>query len=402
MNRRTLLILAAAPYQVPVIQRAKQMGLRVITLDNRPENPGHAISDIALDVDTTDRERVLKEAIAHKIDGILAPCTDIAVPTAAYVAEIMELPGPPLAVADLLCDKALFASRLEEIGLGRPGTRLLDPTDKDSGELFPDKFPLIVKPVRSSGGRGITVVHDSTLLANALDHARETCVDHVLIEEYINGQQLTIEGIIQDGKLTVSMVTDRLVAKEPHVATCAHLTPSDLPEPVQRQVQVEVTKLLTSLGVRSTIFDADVIWDGDRVWILELSPRLGGNGLTHLWPIATGVDIIKCAIQLAIGEKPDCTPSPAAKAAGVAVLGMPHAGLVPWTADSASRAAAITGVEHIELDYSPNTPVAQYQTGRDRIGLAVVSGNDRMQIRERLELLSSTLGITKQNWAPTP
>src|SRR5262245_43793251 len=122
MARKTLLVLAASTYQLDAIHAAKRAGYRVLTTDNLPTNPGHTIADRSYAADTTDREAVLAIAWAEHIDGIIAPATDVAVPTAAYVADQLGLPGPPLPAAETLTEKLRFRAFLQESGLPCPAT----------------------------------------------------------------------------------------------------------------------------------------------------------------------------------------------------------------------------------------------------------------------------------------
>src|SRR3954466_6107 len=105
---RTLLVLGASLYQLPIITRAKEMGLRVVTADYLPKNPGHALADAFHIVDTTDAEGILRVAREEKIDGVIAACTDVAVPTAAYVAQHLGVRGPSWRASSILCDKIAF------------------------------------------------------------------------------------------------------------------------------------------------------------------------------------------------------------------------------------------------------------------------------------------------------
>src|SRR3954464_13348905 len=105
---KTLLVLAAAQYQMDAIRTAKRLGYRVVTTDNIPGNPGHALADEAYGIDTTDLDAVLEIARAEKIDGVVAPCTDVAVVTAAHLADELDLPGVPVAAARIVTDKLAF------------------------------------------------------------------------------------------------------------------------------------------------------------------------------------------------------------------------------------------------------------------------------------------------------
>ncbi|NMQ18946.1 hypothetical protein E4P82_06820 [Candidatus Competibacter phosphatis] len=109
MTRKTLLVLAASRYQIPIITTAKRLGYRVLTIDNVPDNPGHALADQACFIDTTDIQGVLAVARRERVDGVIAACTDVAVPTAAVVAQALDLPGISPDAARITCDKNLFS-----------------------------------------------------------------------------------------------------------------------------------------------------------------------------------------------------------------------------------------------------------------------------------------------------
>src|SRR5690606_9005985 len=117
---KTLLVLAASRYQVEAIKAAKRLGLRVVSCDNKPDNPGHLLADRCYQVDTTDMAGILEVAKAEKIDGIIAPCTDVALPTAAYVAEKYNLIAPSYQAAVILTDKWLFRNFMRDIGMPYP------------------------------------------------------------------------------------------------------------------------------------------------------------------------------------------------------------------------------------------------------------------------------------------
>ncbi len=369
------------------------MELRVVTLDNRPDNPGHALADESFNVDTTDRDAVLEVAESLGVRGVMAPCTDVAAPTAAHVARRLGLAGPPLDAMQVLCDKSAFSNWLIERGLGRPGARIVGVGEDVDGTSGGHVFPLIVKPARSSGGRGASIVNDPSQLEAAVDAACHAGHGDVLIEQFIEGHQLTIEGFLVAGRLAAFLVTDRLVAAPPHVATRGHLTPSSIGAEQAACLSSMVAEMLVSIGVADGPFDADVIWDGNRLWYLEVSPRLGGNGLTDLWPLATGIDIVEQAIRYAMGMpdtiRVDATGGPA----GLAILGLRSDGVMPWAEVDVHTVRGLCGVEQLDLDYAPEDLGQAFKSGRDRLGMVMVTGEDRREVEVRIAEATSHLGL---------
>src|SRR5213078_2129415 len=120
MAEKTLLVLAASTYQLDAIRKAKELGIRVITTDNVPSNPGHRLADRCYSIDTTDRAGVLDLARRERINGVIAPATDVALETAAYVAAALALPGPSVESAAILVSKWQFRQFLKREGLPCP------------------------------------------------------------------------------------------------------------------------------------------------------------------------------------------------------------------------------------------------------------------------------------------
>ena len=158
---KKVLMLGGAPAQIPAIKKAKEMGLYVITCDYLPNNPGHAYADEYYNVSTTDKEEVLKLAQKLKIDGIVCYASDPSALTAAYVAENMGLPTSPYESVKTLSNKDLFRDFLSKNGFNTPKANGYSSVEEAIQELNEYKFPVIIKPVDSSGSKGVTKISNS-------------------------------------------------------------------------------------------------------------------------------------------------------------------------------------------------------------------------------------------------
>ena len=154
---KRILILAGSYYQIPLIQRAKERGLYVITCDYLPDNPGHRLADEYHNVSTTDLEGVRALARHLRVDGVATISSDPSIPAVSYVAEAMGLPGPSFASIRVLTDKGLFRALLQEVGLNVPAFWTI--TDPGEVAVLPlERYErLVVKPVDSSGSKGVTI-----------------------------------------------------------------------------------------------------------------------------------------------------------------------------------------------------------------------------------------------------
>ncbi|MFZ2957049.1 MAG: ATP-grasp domain-containing protein, partial [Candidatus Ozemobacteraceae bacterium] len=297
-NKKTLLVLAASLNQIDTIRTARRLGYRVVTTDNRPENPGHALADRAYGADTCDIDAVLAIARDEHIAGVLAPCTDIAMPAAAAVADELGLPGPPPDSTGVVCDKARFRDFQVENRLSHPRYRRLDSV---AGlPEFDNVRRWVVKPCQSSGSKGIRVVSSIEELREALPAAFGFSKSTgVIVEEFLSGHQGTCEGWLCGGEIVWNCLLDRQTVSLPFVATCGHYVPTILSPTDQARVIKAIGEVWRRLRVADGPFDCDFVVNTEAVFILELSPRLGGNGISQLVHLAFGFDLVEHTVRWA-------------------------------------------------------------------------------------------------------
>ena len=396
---RTLLVLAASEHQLAVIRAARRAGARVLTVDNVPDNPGHALADASFSLSTTDVPAILELARREGIDGVLAACTDVAVPTAAAVAAPLDLPGPPPRAATVLTDKLNFRAWQRDQGLPHPPFRALGPRAVD-GPPRADVLallraaPAVLKPARSSGSKGIVVVRDAAEFAAEVGRTLAFCPDdRALIEGFLPGLQGTCEGVLEAGRVVWRLVTHRRTAPLPHCATHGHDLPSGLPAQVEDAVAEAVRDLLGRVGVTDGPFDCDFVADGDRVTIIEASPRLGGNALSALAAIAADVDLPRYAVLHALAVPARLRPAPTRPCAAV-LLGVERAGVLSYDRARVAALADLAWVRELRLDAAPGAEVQPFTNGRHRVAAALITADDAAQLQARRAELEATLALT--------
>lgn len=308
---KKILMLGGAMQQIPAIAAAKKMGLYVITCDYLPENPGHQYADAYYNVSTTDKEAVLELAEKLEIDGIVAYASDPAAPTAAYVSEKMGLPGNPYKSVELLTQKDLFRAFLAQNGFCTPLAKGYSCYEEIGEEINDFKFPVMVKPVDSSGSKGVVKVYEKAGLYDAVEEALSySRGKRFIIEEFIQkkGYQISGDGFSVDGKLVFTSYGNELYSGKGtrEYVALGEFWPSLLSEELKNKVDHELQRLITALGMRTSAYNIEVILDeNDDVYILELGPRNGGSYIPQLIQYATGVDLVYYTILGAIGE--DCS-----------------------------------------------------------------------------------------------
>jgi biotin carboxylase len=394
MNKKSLLVLAASIYQVPVIETAKRLGYRVITVDNVPTNPGHALAELSYNVDTTERDDVLAIAQKEKISGIIAACTDIALPTAAYVAEKMSLSGPPAVSAEIVCNKVSFRRWLNEQGFTVPRSFAVNKSFISSKELFKNHW-WILKPDRSSGSKGIFIIRYAEEYGDRIQETLSFSPTSAgILEQFIDGLQITCEGIITGGKVRAAWILDRQTAAPPYVTTIGQHIPSRLPLGTQKKIISVLEDIWKRLGITDAPFDCDAIIAGDSIYVIELSPRLGGNSISTLLKYATDFDIVEYAVRLACGEViDDYRFSDVVETMAVVLLGVQKKGQLSYDEVNLEALKREPWVQFICIDKALGSPVQPFINGRHRIGEALIKGIDRddldakvVELRARLHL----------------
>lgn len=308
---KKILLLGGSAQQIIAIETAKKLGYFTVVCDFLPDNPGQYHADRFHLVSTTDKDAILKVALKEQVDGVLAYASDPAAPTAAYVAERMGLPGNPYSAVETLCNKALFRAFLAEHGFCTPKARgyasLSDSLSDISAGVF--RFPLIVKPVDSSGSKGVGRIDTLDQAEEALRYAMSfSRAGQIIAEEYVEmyGYQIAGDGLSVDGKLVFRyFANDHFNPKcvNPFVPISASF-PYNMPAEVQDKVHSEIQRLLTLLGMRTCTYNFDLRIDEDyNVYLMEVAPRDGGNYIPQIIRYATGVDLVEYSVRAAMGEQ---------------------------------------------------------------------------------------------------
>ena len=303
------MLLGGIRYLLPAIEAAHRHGCHVITVDYLPDNIAHRYSDEYHNVSIMDKEAVLQLAKELQIDGILSYAVDPGVVTAAFVAEQMGLPFTcSYEAACVLQDKARFRQFLIENGFNAPHAKGYTKTEDAIKDVHCFSWPVIVKPVDSAGSKGVTRVDNPEELEKAIAHALEESHNgHFIIEDYLEkvGLSSGSESFFVDGKLMYNAFYDQYFdanAVNPFTPS-AECWPTNKPEVIQKDVKSQLQRLSNLLHFGTGLFNVEwrVCKDG-KVYLMEVSPRAGGNRLAEILNYATDVNIIEAEVAKAIGD----------------------------------------------------------------------------------------------------
>lgn len=306
---KKLLLLGGSRYLLPVIEAAHKLGCYVITCDYLPDNFAHKYADEYCNVSIIDKDAVLEAAKRLEIDGIMSFACDPGVVTAAYVAEKMGLPscGPYESVC-ILQNKSRFRQFLADHGFTVPTAKGYTSMEDALRDMDRFRWPVIVKPTDSAGSKGVTRVDKPEDLKESIEYALSfSHSNEFIIEDFIEkkGFSSDTDSFSVDGELKyVSFSCQRFDENAANPYTPAAYTwPSSMSAEHQRELREELQRLLKLLGMKTSIYNIETREGQDgRAYIMELSPRGGGNRLAEVLRHATGVDLITNAVRAAIGE----------------------------------------------------------------------------------------------------
>jgi biotin carboxylase len=398
MDKPILLVLGGGLYQLPVVRAARAAGLSVAVVDRSHDVPARNIADLFESVDTRSFDAIAEFAARIRISGVIAPCTDTAVPTQAYVANKLRLPGPPVESAEILSDKVLFRRLVDRLGLPTPSWQPVHCGHPTNTLLNGRRY--ILKPAASSGSKGAFIVNNKTFARRVRETQRFCINDRAILEEFIEGQQGTVEGLRLAAEFGATVFTDRMTASPPYVATTGHQVPSHLSAERQQEILHQIALIFTHLSVSGCPFDCDFVVGPQGPRLIELSPRLGGNSLSKLLMVAAGVDLISNAISLSLkpdarGTIPATSPDPLrdVRAAAIILFGADCTGLLDYDESALAELKRLDWVEEITFDIPKGALVNNFINGRERVGEALITADSRQLLDQRIKYVKERLAI---------
>ena len=298
-----LAIIGASYLQVPLIERAREMGIEThVFAWAMGAEPGKDCSDQFYPVSITEKEQILEICEAIQIDGITSIGSDLAMPAVNYVADRMNLVGNSQECTILTTNKHAMRVKLSENDLPCPKFQKTNSSDQVRESMA---FPLMVKPTDRSGSRGVSKIYDREKLSGAIEKAlSESIVKEAIIEEFIEGREISVEMISWKGAHHLIAFTDKVCTGEPYFVEVEQHVPADLSPALKSRIETLVKRALTVLGVEYGASHTELlITKSEDIYIVEVGARMGGDHIgSDLIPLSTGYDFLKGIIEIAMGE----------------------------------------------------------------------------------------------------
>ena len=302
-----LLLLGGSRYLIPAIQAAHELGVYVITADYLPDNAAHAFADEYCNVSVIDKEAVLKAAATLHVDGIMSFATDPGVVSAAYAAEKLGLPTSPYESVSILQNKGRFRQFLRNNRFNTPYAQSYADIAEALRELDNFRYPVIVKPVDSAGSKGVNRIESPRELPAAAKAALAySSSGNFIIEEFVEkrGYSSDTDSFSIDGELVFCSFNDQWFDESsvnPYTPA-GFIWPSSMAAEHQQTLRTELQRLMHLLHLGTSIYNIETrVGTDGKPYIMECSPRAGGNRLAEMLKLATGQDLITASVEGALG-----------------------------------------------------------------------------------------------------
>lgn len=391
-------MLGGSLYQSYAIKEAVRLGYHVISCDYLPDNPGHKYAHEYYNVSTTDKVAVLELAKKLNVDGVVAYASDPAAPTAAYVCEKLGLPTSPYRSVEILSNKDLFRDFLQNNEFNCPKAKGFTSYEDALAYIDEFKLPVMVKPVDSSGSKGINKMTEKSQLKefveDALSYSRSK---RFLIEEFIvkKGHQISGDAFSVDGKLVFHCLGNEFYDPtcDKDFAPLGECWPFQMDYKYIEDLEIQLQRLISLLDMKSNAYNVEaIVGEDDRVYILELGARSGGSLIPQVTQYATGVNMVTYVIKSAMGE--DCSDLIQVSPKGYWSNYMVHA----------NETGQFAGIEFDEqfkanhlvewvTDIKEGDPVHKFRDAQDCIGEFILKYDSMEQMFEIISNISNYVRV---------
>ena len=386
------LILGAGIYQLPLIRKAKEMGLFTLVASSAGKYPGFALADKTCFVDTTDVDGIVQLAREEEVDCVCTTGTDVAIRSLGIVCDALHLPGISEHSGALATNKRKMKGKFEADDVCTARFREVESLEqlRAAFELF--EKPVICKAVDSSGSRGIIRVDSADQLRDAYQYVMNTTQKKsFIIEEFISGVEFGAQAAVFNGEVQFVMPHGDILFHGKTDVPIGHFVPYSIPKKVEAEARRQLELSVRSLRLTTCAINADFILRNDQVYVLEIGARAGATCLPELVSIYYDFDYYAYILELSLGTNHRVDFSPRHPCGNLLI-----------TSDRGGTLEGIDvddfGLEIMEMvfDYHPGEMVPQFRVGPDRLGHIVLKGLDEAKVRSDLDGLPSRITVRLQ------
>lgn len=276
---KTIMILGAGQLQVPLLQKAKEKGLKTVVVSPGSNDPGFEYADVIVPIDVKDEEKILEAAIANKIDGIITDQTDLPVRTAAYVSGKMGLSGIPYEIGCLFTDKYLMREKCDELGIPTPRYKLVMNTEEAVEFYNSVGGTMIMKPIDSQASHGVSKITSAEQLADCFTEAASYSRNgKVLLEEWIEGTEYPVDSYTANGKCNLLAIGQyNPFSIEGTFASYETDYPANIDEKTRELIETTNKRIVEGFGLPQGRTHGEYIVSNNKCYLVEIGARGGGS-----------------------------------------------------------------------------------------------------------------------------
>ncbi len=370
---KKVIILGAGIYQVPLIKQAKSMGLYVIVISIKGNYPGFDLADKCYYVDTKNYEEILKIALQERIDGICTTGTDVAVKTIGYVCEKMNLHGLDIASANRATDKFLMKEAFKKHGV-RTSDFIKAKKAKDAINFLNNvNKAIVLKPVDSSGSRGVTKVQSAEEVINKFDEIlKYSRKDYIIAEEFVEGNEIGIDLFVYENRIVLNAVHGKMTFHNGYSdVPIGHYFPFEASDELLKDINTEAENVVKAMGFNNCAVNMDVLIRDEKAYIIEASGRAGATCIPELISKYYGFNYYEKILRTALGWDVDFEVSTLCPCAAK-LLTSNKSGIIKKQEYIKEKGSST----EVSFDYNIGDYVNKFMVGPDRIGHIIVNGNN--------------------------
>lgn len=374
MTKR-LFIIGASVLQLPAIKKAKEMGLYVGVADYNPEAVGIKYADEFFEVSTIDENGIYEAAKEFGADGIMTLATDMPMRSVAYATKKLGLVGISYETAIKATDKGEMIKAFEAAGVEHPWYFILETPEALDKVADQITYPCISKPLDNAGSKGVMLIKDRKELVDAVRYSSENGRrGGVIVEEYLVGNEVSVEVMVVDGKPHILQVTDKLTTGAPHFVEMGHSQPSGLGESNVGAIRDLAARAVMAVGIDKGPAHVEIMLTKNGPRMIELGARMGGDCITtHLVPLSTGIDMIKATIQTCLGEPVDVEQK-FQKGSAIRFFNLPYG--VVENISGKEDAESIPDIREVTFTKGVGDTVGEIGSSGDRAGFVIAQSDN--------------------------
>ena len=372
---KKILIIGASILQLPAIIKAKKAGYHTIVVDYNPNAIGIDYADEFYEVSTIDIEGITALAEKVKPDGIMTLATDLPMRALAAATTRLGLPGISFETAVKATDKGEMIKAFEAAGVEHPWYFILKDKDDLTKTLPCITFPCVIKPTDNAGNRGVSFARNESELLFLYDYSYENSHSgDVIVEEYMAGQEVSVEIIVSRGVVNILAVTDKVTQGKPYFVEIGHSEQSQLGKENVARIKDLATRAVKAIGLDNSPAHVEIMLTKDGPKMVELGARMGGGCITtHLVPLSTGIDMMQSVMDMAMGMEPDVTPK---FDKGSALRHVVNVEGEIIAINGLDEARAVPGITEVTMLKGIGDKVGYFKNGSDRIGYVIAQGEN--------------------------